>query len=51
MFETQKSQQVYLSEKEGKTLSAIRITVIQDAENFGIVPIHRAKSGELSTME
>ena len=41
----EKSQQVYLSEKEGEAISAIRSTVIQDAENLGFVPIYEAKSG------
>ena len=41
----EKSQQVYLSEKEGETISAIRNTVIHDAENLGLVPIYEAKSG------
>ena len=30
----EKSQQVYLSEKEGETILAIRYSVIHDAENF-----------------
>ena len=47
----EKSQQVYLSEKEGKAISAIRNTVIHDAENFGLVPIYEAKSGRESTMD
>ena len=44
-------QQVYLSEKEGEALSAIRNTVIHDAENIGLVPIYEAKSGKESTMD
>ena len=36
----EKSQQVYLSEKEGDAKSAIRSTVIHDAENLGLVPIY-----------
>ena len=47
----EKSQQVYLSEKEGKAISAIWNTVIHDAENLGIVPIYEAKSGRESTMD
>ena len=47
----EKSQQVYLSEKEGETLSTIRKTAIQDAENLGLVPIFEAKSGKESTMD
>ena len=35
----EKSQKVYFSEKEGEAISAIRITVIHDAENLGLVPI------------
>ena len=33
----EKSQQVYLSEKEGEAISAIRNTVIHDAENLGLI--------------
>ena len=47
----EKSQQVYLSEKEGKAISAIRNTIIHDAENFGLVPIYEAKSDRESTMD
>ena len=47
----EKSQQVYLSEKEGEAISAIRNTVIHDAENLGLVPIYEAKSGRESTMD
>ena len=46
----EKSQQVYLSEKE-EAISAIRNTVIHDAENFGLVPIYEAKSVKESTMD
>ena len=46
----EKSQQVYLSEKEGEALSTIRKTVIYD-ENLGLVPIYEAKSGKESTMD
>ena len=35
----EKSQQVYLGEKEGEKISAIRNTVIYDAENLGLVPV------------
>ena len=35
----EKTQQVYLGEKEGERISAIRNTVIHDAENFGLVPV------------
>ena len=47
----ERSQQVYLKEKEGEALSAIRNTVIHDAENLGLVPIYKAKSGNESTMD
>ena len=47
----EKSQQVYLSEKEGEAISAIRNTVIHGAENLGLVPIFEAKSGKESTMD
>ena len=47
----EKSQQVYLSEKEGEAISAKRNTVIHDAENLGLVPIYEAKSGRESTMD
>ena len=51
MGQLEKSQQVYLSEKEGEALSAIRNTVIHDAENLGLVPIYEGKSGKESTMD
>ena len=47
----EKSQQFYLSEKEGEAISAIRNTVIPDAENFGLVPMYEAKSGKESIMD
>ena len=46
----EKSQQVYLSQKEGEALSAIWKTVIHDDENLGLVPINEIKSGKESTM-
>ena len=46
-----KSKEVYRSEKQGEALSAIRKTIIHDAENLGLVPIYEAKSGEKSTMD
>ena len=49
--QVEKSKQVYLSEKEGEALSAIRNTVIHDAENLGLVPIYEAKSGKESIMD
>ena len=51
MGQFEKSQQVYLSEKEGEALSTTRNTVIHDAENLGLVPIYEAKSGKESTMD
>ena len=51
MGQFEKSQQVYLSEKEGEELSTIRNTVIHDAENLGLVPIYEAKPGKESTMD
>ena len=51
MGQFENSQQVYLSEKEGEAISAIRNTVFHDAENLGLVPIYEAKSGRESTMD
>ena len=39
MGQIKKSQQVYLGEKEKEKISAIRNTVIYDAENLGLVPV------------
>ena len=47
----EKFKQVYLGEKEREAISAIRNTVIHDAENLGLVPIYEAKSGKESTMD
>ena len=47
----EKRQQVYLGEKEGDAISAIRNTVIQDAENLGLVPILELTSDKESTMD
>ena len=47
----EKFKQVYLGEKEGKAISAIRNAFIHDAENLGLVPIYEAKSGKESTMD
>ena len=47
----EKSQQVYLSEKEGEAISTFRNSLIHDAENLGLVPIYKAKSGKESTMD
>ena len=49
--QSEKSQLVYLSEKEGEAISAIRNSVIHDAENLGLLPIIEAKSGKGSTMD
>ena len=51
MGQFEKSQQVYISEKEGEALSTIRNNVIHDAENLGLVPIYEAKPGKESTMD
>ena len=51
MGQFEKSQHVYLSEKEGEALSAIRSTVIHDAVNLGLVPIYEGTSAKKSTME
>ena len=47
----EKSQQVYFSEKEGEAKSAIRNTVIHDAENLRLVPKYETKTGKDSTMD
>ena len=47
----EKRQQVYLGEKEGEAISAIRNTVIQDAENLGLVPILELTSDKESTID
>ena len=47
----EKSQQVYISEKEGEAISAIRNSVFHDAENLGLVPIYEAKSVKESSMD
>ena len=47
----EKSQQVNLSEKEGEAISAIRNTVIHNAENLGLVPILELTSDKESTMD
>ena len=45
-------QQIFLSEKEGESISAIPNTVIHDAENLRLVPIYEAKFGlKKSTMD
>ena len=47
----EKRQQVYLGEKEGEAISAIRNTVVHDAENLGHVPILELTSDKESTMD
>ena len=47
----EKRQQVYLGEKEGEAISAIRNTVIHDAENHGFVPTLELTSDKESTMD
>ena len=47
----EKSSQVHFCEKEGEAISAIRNTVIHDAENFELVPIYEAESVKESTMD
>ena len=51
LVQLEKRQQVYLGEKEGETISAIRNTVIHDAENVGLVPILELISDKESTMD
>ena len=51
IWDNLKSQQIYFSEKEGEAKSAIRNTVIHDAENLGLNPIYEAKPGKESTMD
>ena len=51
MKQFEKSQQVYLSEKEDEAISTIRNTIIHDAEILRLVPIYEAKSGRESTMD
>ena len=46
-----KTQQVYFGEKEGERISAIRNTVIHDAEILGLVPVLEPYSDKDSTME
>ena len=47
----EKRQQFELGEKEGEAISAIRNTVIHDAENLGLVPILELTSDKESTMD
>ena len=47
----EKSQQVYLGKKEGERISAIRNSVIHDAENLGLVRVLEPCSDKGSTIE
>ena len=47
----EKFQQIFFSEKEGEAISAIRKTVIHDAEKLGLVSISEAKFGKKPTMD
>ena len=49
--QNEKTQQVYLGENEGERISAIRNTVIHDAENLGLVPVLEPYSDNDSTKE
>ena len=49
--QTEKTQQVYLGENEGERISAIRNTVIHDAENLELVPVLEPYSDKDSTKE
>ena len=42
----EKFQQIFFREKEGEAKSAIRNTVIHNAENLGLVPIYEAEFGK-----
>ena len=48
---SKKRQQVFLGEKEGEAISAIRNTVIHVAENLELVPIMELTSDRESTMD
>ena len=48
---TRKTQHVYLGEKEGERISAMRNTMIQGAENLKLEPIYDFKSDKESTMD
>ena len=47
----ERTQQIYLGEKKGEMISAIRNTVIHDAENLELVPVLEPNSDKDSTME
>ena len=49
--QNEKRQQTYLGEKEEEAISAIRNTVIHDAENLRLVPILELTSDKESTMD
>ena len=48
---TRKTQHVYLGEKEGERISAMRNTMIHGTENLGLEPMYEFKSGNESTMD
>ena len=43
---TRKTQHVYLGEKEGERISAMRNTISHWAGNIGLEPIYESKSGK-----
>ena len=51
LVQFERRQQVYLGEQEGEAFSAIRITVIHDAKNLGLVPILELTFEKESTMD
>ena len=51
MGQLEKRQQVYLGEKEGEAISAIRNTVIHDAESLRLDPILELTIDKESTMD
>ena len=51
MGQYEKSQQFYLSEKIEEAISAIRNTVIHDAQNLRLVPKYETKTSKDSTMD
>ena len=51
MGQIEKRQQVYLIEKEGESIAAIRNTVILDAEKLGLSPIMKLTTDKESTID
>ena len=51
MEQFEKSQQVYLGEIEGETISVMRNTINYDAENLALENSYGAKSGKESIMD